>query len=98
MEMFQQYDHYRALENDPMYLAEFLIDARFEELSWQLPRILEPVEVVATPQEPWTRNQWDIVDQLRCQGAYLNRRLSDLEKQVKERPSKRGKYKDYKVG
>lgn len=78
-----------------MYLAEFLIDARFEELSWHLPRTLEPVEVGATPQEPWSKNQWDIVDQLRCQGAYLNRRLSDLEKQVNEQGSKQGKYKRY---
>lgn len=97
--MFHQWDHYRALENDPMYLARFLVDVGFEELSWHLPRTLEPVEVVATPQEPWLKNQWDIIDQLRCQGIYLNRRLSNLEKQVKEQgTTKRGKYKDYKMG
>lgn len=98
MEMFHQYDHYRALREDPMYLAEFLIDSKFEELSWHLPRTLDPVEVVATPQEPWMQDQWGVVDQLRCMFTYLNRRLSDLEKQVKEQPTKRGKYKDYKVG
>ena len=96
--MYDQHDHYRALENDPIYRMEFLLDARLEEMSWRLPWGLEPVEVVATPQEPWTQKQWDIVDQLRCERSNLNRRLSNLEKQVKERPTKRGKYKDYKVG
>lgn len=75
MEMFHQHDHYRALREDPMYLAEFLIDARFEELSWHLPRTLEPVEVVATPQEPWLRNQWEIVNQYRAETLHLKQKL-----------------------
>ena len=88
MEMFQQHDHYRALREDPMYLAEFLIDVRFEELSWHLPRTLEPIEVVATPQEPWVKKQWDVIEQLRGEVAYLNRKFAQLDLQTKEQGNK----------
>lgn len=87
MEMFQQWEHYRALENDLTYRMEFLLDARLEEMSWRIPWTLEP-EVVATPQEPWMQKQWNAVEQIRCMFTYLNGRLSDLEKQVNEHGNK----------
>ena len=77
MEMFHQYEHYRQLENDPLYLADFLIDVRMEEMSAYMPRTPEPVEVVATPQEPWVKKQWDIVNQYRAETLYLKQKLNE---------------------
>lgn len=79
----QQY-HNEALKN-PEYRMEGLLDVRMEELLGHLPRRLEATgaEPVATPQEPWTASQWDIVVQLRCEIAYLNRKFLQLEQQPK---------------
>ena len=76
MEMFHQYDHYRALENNPIYRMEFLLDARLEEMSWRIPWGLEP-EVVAMSQEPWTQKQWDVVTQYRAETLYLKQKLHE---------------------
>ena len=89
----QQY-HNQAVRENPEYRMEGLLDVRMEEMADHIPAQIEPPEVVA-PQEPWTLAQWDIVNQLRLGFGYLNRSFANLEKQVKERTSKKGRYKDY---
>lgn len=85
--------HNEALK-DVNYRMEGLLEARMEEMMANIPTFEEPVEV-ATPQEPWSLAQTDIVNQLRLGFAYLNSRFANLEKEVKERTSKKGRYKDY---
>ena len=85
--------HNQEVRDNPQYRMEGLLEARMEEMMVNMPTF-EPTEV-ATPQEPWSLAQTDIVNQLRLGFAYLNRRFSLLEKEVKERTSKKGRYKDY---
>jgi len=89
-----QIHHNKAIREDSIYRIEGLLDVRMEEMADHIPTQIEAPEVVA-PQEPWAASQWDIINQLRLGFGYLNRSFATLEKEVKERTSKKGRYKDY---
>ena len=98
-EMYQQYDHYRRLREDPMYRMEFELDARFEELSWHIPPTYEPELAEHTAQSPWETRQWKIIDQLRGQVSHLQQKLVSHEQQdrLKPQPAKQAKGKVLKA-
>jgi len=64
---------------------------------YYLPALEPPAEDIqpTIPQAPWSLAQIDTVDQLRLGFGYLNRSFAILEKEVKERTSKKGRFKDY---
>jgi len=59
--------------------------------SAMMPMEDEPQEVTKIPEKPWTRRQWDRVEQLQGEMANLKRKFLELEKQIPKR-TRKGKY------
>jgi len=59
--------------------------------SAMIPRDDEAQENIVTPEKPWTRRQWDRVEQLQGEMANLKRKFLELEKQIPKR-TRKGKY------
>lgn len=88
-------NHYQEVKENPLYVAEGMMDIRLEEFSMNMP--ISPngetgLNTERTTQEAWDKNQWHIVQQLQGEMANLKRKFLDLEKLVTSKGSKYGYY------
>jgi len=84
------YEHFKMIRENSAY-RNFL---RLEELEAEMqPSLAQnvPEERTITIQEPWTKSQWQVVNQLRAQVLYLQKKV--LEKaEYKKKVDKHYKY------
>jgi len=92
----QQYHNQEVTEN-PDYRMEGMVDVSMERLSGYLPIVIEQEQWLGWPEQPWSQNQWDIINQMRAELTHLHSEIANLEKlfDVSSKPIKKGKYKKY---
>ena len=79
-------EHYQALQNDPNYRMEFMMDVLREEMMMNMPRYGVdheqgmPKAAPETPKPEWSRSQWDFVQQLQGRMLHLQGKVEELIK------------------
>jgi len=79
------YYHNKALREHPEYQMEGMLDCLREEMMLNMPYPKEVFEYPkrVTQKEPWTKKQWDVVNQLRLDQVNLRNTLYRTLKEIK---------------
>ena len=70
-------EHYRMLQTDPMYALEFAMDIFKEEFYSNIPPVVDRQPEIQEIETRWSRKQWDIVNQLRGEIKFLEKKLNE---------------------
>lgn len=90
-----QAEHYEAVKTNPMYRLEGMMDVLREELMMNMPSLEPKLEVRGTAplleEPPWTKRQWDVVNQLRNEVRGWRKQHYELLKEMEGMRTTAGK-------
>lgn len=83
------YWHNKALREHPEYQMEGMMDCLREEMLVNMPVYPELIHQERQSEEPWTKRQWNIVNQLRGMVQFLYSKETERRANASKRKSNR---------